>query len=210
MGRLLRQAWAKPLLFVVLLLPLLWLIAAAALDALGANPAQALVRASGDWTLRMLCLLLLWTPLRVQFALPELARFRRMLGLFVYFYALIHFFSYCWLDMGFEAAAVLKDIPKRPFILFGFTALVLLTPLALTSFNRAIRLLGSNRWKALHRLVYVVAVLAIVHFFWMRAAKNNFSEVVVYGAIVTLLLGWRVRHSWTKVKIRAPGVAPMR
>lgn len=184
--------FAKPLAFALALLPFVWLVTAAALDWLGANPAEALERSTGDWTLRMLCVVLAITPLRTMAGLPALARFRRMAGLFVYFYAVLHLLAYSWFDMGFDLADIAKDIVKRPFILVGFTAVVLLTPLALTSFNRAIRALGGRQWQLLHRLVYAVAVLAVVHFFWMRAGKNNFAEVAVYAAILGSLLGWRV------------------
>lgn len=191
-NRWLLSAWAKPVLFVLALLPFAWLVFAAFTDKLGANPAEALVRSTGDWTLRMLCVVLAVTPLRVIAKLPALARLRRMLGLFVYFYVCLHLFSYAWFDMGLDVEDIAKDIAKRPFILVGFSAFVLLTPLAATSFNRAIRWLGAKRWQALHRLVYAVAALAILHFFWMRSGKNNFAEVAVYAGILTLLLGWRV------------------
>jgi len=164
-------------------------------DALGANPAEYLIRATGDWTLRFLCITLAVTPLRVMYATPELLRLRRMFGLLVYFYAAIHLLCYSWLDMGFEWIDIATDIAKRPFILVGFTAFVLLTPLALTSFNRAIRWLGGRRWQMLHRAVYGVAVLAVLHFYWMRAGKSNFAEVIVYGAILAALLLWRI---WNK------------
>ena len=183
---------AKPLVFAVALLPFAWLLYAAFADALGPNPAEALNRATGDWTLRLLCLTLAVTPLRQALRQPALARFRRMLGLYTYFYAVLHFLCYAWLDMGFDPAAIAQDIPKRPFALVGFTALVLMTPLAATSFNRAIKALGAARWQALHRLVYAIAGLAVLHFFWMRAAKQNFAEVAVYAAILAVLLGWRV------------------
>ncbi len=191
-NRWLLGRYAKPLLFAACLLPLLWLVYGAVSDQLGANPAEALIRSTGDWTLRMLCLVLAVTPLRVLLRLSALARLRRMLGLYVYFYALLHMLCYAWLDMGFEVQDIAKDIAKRPFILVGFTALVLLTPLAATSWNRAIRAMGAARWQALHRLVYAVAVLAILHFFWMRAGKNNFAEVQVYASVLGLLLGWRL------------------
>ena len=183
---------AKPLLFVVCLLPFAWLVYAAFANLLGANPAEALVRSTGDWTLRFLCIVLAVTPLRTVTNTPALARFRRMLGLFVYFYVVIHLLSYSWFDMEFDVAAIIKDIIKRPFILVGFSAFVLLTPLATTSFNRAIKTLGAKRWQLLHRLVYAVAGLAILHFFWMRAGKNDFAEVFVYGGILAILLGWRL------------------
>ncbi len=187
-------SWAKPVLFVLALVPFAWLVFAAANDLLGANPAEALVRSTGDWTLRALCLVLAVTPLRVLTRTAALARLRRMLGLFVYFYAVVHLSSYAWFDMGLEVADILRDIAKRPFILVGFTAVLLLTALAATSFNRAIRALGVRRWQLLHRLVYVIAGLALLHFFWMRAGKNDFAEVFVYAAIIALLLGWRVRE----------------
>jgi sulfoxide reductase heme-binding subunit YedZ len=183
---------AKPVAFALGLLPALWLVAAAILDLLGANPAEALERATGDWTLRLLCVVLAITPLRTVARLSALARFRRMAGLFVFFYAVLHALAYAWFDMGFELADVVRDIAKRPFILVGFLAVVLLTPLALTSFNRAMRALGGKRWQALHRLVYLVAVLAVLHFFWMRAGKHNFAEVAVYAASLGSLLGWRL------------------
>jgi len=193
---------AKPLVFVAALAPALWLVLAAAMDWLGANPAEALERSTGDWALRMLCVVLAVTPLRTVAPLPALARFRRMLGLFVYFYAVLHLLAYGWFDMGFELADIARDIPKRPFILVGFTAMLLLTPLALTSFNRAIRALGGKRWQALHRLVYGVAGLAIVHFFWMRAGKHNFAEVAVYAAILGVLLGWRLLRFVRKIGLQ--------
>ncbi len=188
---LLLHRFAKPLIFGLSLLPFCWLLFAAITNQLGANPAEALSRSTGDWTLRFLCMVLAVTPLRSITGTPALARFRRMLGLFVYFYVILHLLSYSWFDMGFDVTDIAKDIAKRPFILVGFSAFVLLTPLALTSFNRAIKTLGVKRWQLLHKLIYVVAGLAVLHFFWMRAGKNNFTEVFVYAAILAALLGWR-------------------
>ena len=197
MNLVLRQALqhrsTKSVLWLLCLMPFTWLVWGAANDALGANPAEYLIRATGDWTLRLLCVTLAVTPLRVMFGLPELAKLRRMLGLFTYFYVVLHVLSYSGFDMGFEWRDVLADITKRPFILVGFSAFVLLTPLALTSFNRAIRWLGAKRWQWLHRLVYVVAVLAVLHFFWMRAGKSNFAEVFVYASVLSVLLLYRLR-----------------
>lgn len=193
-----RPRLAKPLVFVLALSPFLYLLWAAVFDQLGANPAEALVRATGDWSLRMLCVVLAVTPLRVLTARPALARFRRMLGLFVYFYVLLHLLSYSGFDMAFDLADIAKDIVKRPFILVGFTAFVLLTSLALTSFNRAIKTLGAKNWQRLHKSVYGVAALAILHFFWMRAGKNDFAEVAVYAVVLASLLGWRLWHYWVK------------
>ena len=192
MNKLLLHPAAKPLLFALSLLPFIWLVYAAFSNQLGANPAEALERSLGDWTLRFLCLVLAVTPLRVAFKLPALARMRRMLGLFVYFYVSLHLLAYAWFDMGFEVIDIAKDIAKRPFILVGFAAFVLLTPLDATSFNRAIKALGARRWQLLHKLVYFVAGLGLLHFFWMRAGKNNFVEVGVYAVILGVLLGWRL------------------
>ena len=194
MNRLLSHRWARPLVFALCLLPLSWLLSRVAQDQLGANPQEALIRATGDWALRFLVIVLAVTPLRELSGLSALARYRRMLGLFMYFYALLHFLSYSGFDMGFDVADIVIDIAKRPFILVGSLALLLLTPLAATSFNAAIRTLGAKRWQRLHRLVYAVAGLAILHFFWMRAGKNDFAEVAVYAALLALLLGWRLRQ----------------
>lgn len=187
-GRALLHPAAKPLLFVLCLLPLAWLVYGAAADRLGANPAEALIRSAGDWTLRLLCLTLAVTPLRLGLGLPALARFRRMLGVYTFFYAALHLLCYGWFDMGLDLAEITRDVAKRPFILVGFCAFVLLLALAATSFNRAIRWLGARRWQRLHRSVYLIAGLAILHFFWMRAGKNDFAEVAVYGAILAALL----------------------
>ena len=192
LNTLLLHPLAKPLVFVLALAPFGWLLHGALTDGLGANPAEALIRGSGDWTLRLLCITLAITPLRQAFALPALARLRRMVGLFTFFYGVVHFLCYAWLDMGLDPALILPDIAKRNFILVGTLALLLMLPLAATSFNRAIRRLGAARWQALHRAVYAVALLALLHFFWMRAGKNDFAEVGVYAALVAVLLGWRL------------------
>ena len=183
------------------MLPFLWLLYSAITNQLGANPAEALIRATGDWTLRSICIVLAVTPLRTVTNTPQLARFRRMLGLFVYFYVVVHLLSYSGFDMGFDVGDIVKDIIKRPFILVGFLAFVLLTPLAATSFNRAIKALGAKRWQLLHKLVYVISGLGLLHFFWMRAGKNNFNEVFVYAAIVAVLLGWRVQQFLKKKRV---------
>ena len=187
--------WA---LLLVGLLPLAWLVLQTVQDQLGANPAEALIRATGDWTLRGLCVVLAVTPLRTLLGWPELARFRRMLGLLVFAYASLHLLSYAWFDMGFDLADTLQDIVKRPFIWLGFSGFVILLALAATSFNRAMRWLGGRRWQWLHRGVYLVAVLAVLHFWWMRAGKQDFDEVLVYAAILAGLLGWRL------LKMRRP------
>lgn len=197
-NKLLLHPLAKPVLFGLALLPLAWLVYGAFANTLGANPAEALIRSSGDWTLRFLCLTLAVTPLRQLTGGHALARLRRMLGLFTFFYGVLHFLCFAWLDMGFDAAAILADIPKRPFILVGTAALLLMLPLAATSFNGAIKALGAARWQALHKAVYAVALLALLHFFWMRAGKNDFAEWSVYAAIVAALLGWRLVRRWQR------------
>ncbi len=195
---------AKPLVFALCLLPVAWLAWGAAAGGLGANPAEALIRGLGDWTLRLLCLTLAVTPLRVRARLPALARYRRMLGLFTFFYACLHLLSYGWLDMGLQVADIGRDILKRPFILVGFVGWLLLVPLAATSFNRAVRALGARQWLALHRLVYAIAPLALLHFFWMRAGKNDFAEVAVYGIVIGALLLERLqRHFQAKSRASA-------
>ena len=188
MRSLLLHPLAKPLVFVLCLLPLAWLVFGAINDQLGANPAEALIRTLGDWTLRFLCLTLAVTPLRVRTRTPQLARYRRMLGLFTFFYACLHLLAYGWLDMGLDVADIGRDILKRPFILVGFACWLLLLPLAATSFNRAVRWLGGRQWQALHRLVYVIAPLALLHFFWMKSGKNDFAEVAVYALVIAALL----------------------
>ena len=196
MNKLLLHRAAKPLLFALALGPLAWLFYGAFANTLGANPAEALIRGTGDWTLRLLCTTLAITPLRTLTGWHALARLRRMAGLFTFFYGVLHFLAFAWLDMGFDVDAILKDIPKRPFILVGTLALLLMVPLAATSFNRAIKALGAKRWQLLHKLVYVTALLGLLHFFWMRAAKNDFGEWSVYAGVMAVLLGWRLWHRW--------------
>lgn len=202
MNRLLLHKAAKPVLFLLCLWPFATLLVGALTNSLGANPAEALVRGTGDWTLRMLLFTLAVTPLRQATGWHALARMRRMLGLFTAFYGVWHFLSYAWLDMGFDPAAIVKDIGKRPFILVGSTALLLMLPLAATSFNAAIRRLGAARWQRLHQLIYIIAPLGILHFFWMRAGKRLYGEVALYAVILALLLGWRLLR-----RLRAPAQA---
>ena len=196
------RPWVKPLLFVLCLLPFAWLLNGAVANTLGANPAEALLRKTGDWTLRFLCIVLAVTPLRQFFGLPVLARFRRMLGLYVFFYACLHLLCYAWFDMGLEWDDIVADIPKRPFILVGFLTWLLLTVLAATSPKFVLKALGGRRWQWLHRAVYVVVPLALLHFFWMRAGKNNFAEVALYAAILGLLMLWRVWQAMRPARAR--------
>ena len=192
MNKLLLHPAAKPLLFALALVPFALLLYGAIANTLGANPAEALIRGTGDWVLRGLCLTLAITPLRELTGWSALARMRRMVGNFTFFYAVLHFLSYAWLDMGLDLAAIIKDIPKRPFVLVGTAALLLMALLAATSFNRVIKAMGAVRWKRLHKTVYAIVLLGLLHFFWMRAGKNDFGEWAIYATIVALLLGWRV------------------
>ena len=194
---LLLHPLAKPIVFILCLLPLAWLVWGAFTNNLGANPAEHLIRSLGDWTLRGLCLTLAITPLRTMFKQPALLRFRRMLGVYSFAYGTLHLLAYSWLDKSLDFTDIAHDIAKRPFILMGFTAWILMLPLAVTSFNRAIKALGSKRWQALHKAVYAVIVVGLMHFIWMRAGKHNFTEPAIYGAIIAVLLGWRVWHKLT-------------
>ncbi len=190
-NNLLLHPLARPLVFVLSLVPFLWLFLQAATDGLGANPQEALIRSTGDWALRFMCITLAVTPLRVMAGWSAVARWRRMLGLFAFFYASVHLLSYAVFDMGLDAAEMVQDIVKRPFILVGTLTFLLLLPLAATSLNRAVRWLGARRWQRLHRLVYGAALTMLLHFFWMRAGKSDFVEVAAYAALVAFLLGWR-------------------
>jgi methionine sulfoxide reductase heme-binding subunit len=183
---------AKPLLWVLCSLPLCALFFGGITDNLGANPAETVIKETGEWALRWLWLSLAISPLRSLLKLPTLLRFRRALGVTTFVYALLHFLAYAWLDKSWVLTDIIKDITKRNFILVGVLALILMTPLALTSFNRAIKAIGAKRWQILHRLVYPIALLALLHFFWKKAGKNDFAEVAVYGVILAALLGWRV------------------
>lgn len=208
MNRLLLHPATRPLAHLVALLPFAWLVWAALTDQgarLGANPAETLIRDTGELALRFLCLALAVTPLRQWTSWHALARLRRMLGLYAFFYASVHFLCYAWLDMGLELPGILRDIAKRPFILVGTAALLLMLPLAATSPARAVRALGARRWQRLHHTVYVVAGLALLHFYWMRAGKNDFAEVGVYGALIAVLLGWRAWRRWRRSREGSPG-----
>ena len=192
MNKLLLHPASKPTLWLLLATPLAWLVWGAVNETLGANPAEALIRSLGDWTLRGLCLTLLITPLRQWTGWTAVLRFRRNLGVATFLYGTLHWLAYAWLDQGLDLPALWTDILKRPFILVGTAAWLAMLPLALTSFNAAIRQLGGKAWKKLHQAMYAIAPAALLHFFWMKAGKNNFGEWSVYAAIVLGLLGWRV------------------
>ena len=199
---------AKAALFAAALLPFVRLVAFAFTDRLGANPIEFITRNTGDWTLYFLCLTLSVTPLRKLTGLHWLIRLRRMLGLFAFFYAALHFTTFLWFDHFFDIDEMLKDVVKRPFITVGFTAFVLLVPLAATSTNGMVKRLGGKRWQALHRLVYLIASLGILHFWWMKAGKNDFAQPILFGSIVALLLlvrlYWNVVQPWLQRRRSAP------
>ena len=182
----------KPVLFVLALVPLAFLVYRGMHNDLGANPVETLNRSTGDWVLRFLLLTLAITPLRRLFGWNALLRYRRMLGLFAFFYVCLHFLSYAWLDQYFVLADIIKDVAKRPYITVGFACFLMLIPLAATSTNAMIRRLGARRWLALHRLVYLVGVGGIVHFLWL--VKSDLREPLIYGAILAALLGFRLWH----------------
>jgi sulfoxide reductase heme-binding subunit YedZ len=165
---------------------------------LTANPIEFITHATGDWTLRFLVITLCVTPFRKILHLPELIRFRRMLGLFVFFYACLHFTTYIWLDKFFDLSEMWKDIAKRKYITVGFTAFLLLIPLAVTSTAGWIRRLGGKRWQMLHRLIYFSATLGVIHYYWQ--VKSAVIRPLTYGAIVAVLLLWRLFASLSKKK----------
>ena len=167
------------------------------------EPIEHITRGTGDWVLYFLCLTLAVTPLRKFTGWNWLLKLRRELGLFAFFYAFLHFSTFLWFDHFFDVAAMWKDVLKRPFITVGFTAFVLLIPLAVTSTNAMIRRLGGKRWQWLHRLIYLIAPLGILHFWWMKAAKQNFQEPIIFGLIVAVLLGLRMYWKLAKPAPRA-------
>jgi sulfoxide reductase heme-binding subunit YedZ len=188
--RILFSRWVKVHVFAVCLVPALWLGWRALNGDLGANPIEFITHWTGDWTIRFLCITLSITPLRKLLRLPELIRFRRMLGLFGFFYASLHFLTWFVLDKFFDWNEILKDIVKRPFITAGFTAFVLLIPLAVTSTKGWIRRLGGKQWEMLHRLIYVSACAGVVHYYWL--VKSDIRLPIFYGAIVAVLLVYRL------------------
>lgn len=184
------MSWIKAAVFIAALGPLARLIAGFFLDALGANPIELITRSTGTWTLVFLLITLAVTPLRRATGMSWLLRLRRMLGLFAFFYGSLHFTTYIWLDQFFDVAAIVKDIVKRPFITLGFAAFVLMIPLAVTSANAMVKRLGAKRWLALHRLIYVLAILAVIHYWWL--VKRDITQPAIYASVLALLLGARL------------------
>jgi sulfoxide reductase heme-binding subunit YedZ len=188
----------KSMVFLLALLPfarIAWLI----VNQVPVEPVEFVTHGTGDWALYLLCATLAITPLRRFTGWNWLVRLRRMLGLYTFFYALMHFLTFLWADHGFDFGAMWKDVLKRPFITVGFIAFVLLLPLAATSTNAMIKRLG-RRWSQLHRLIYLIAPLAILHYWWMKAGKHNFEQPIVWGTVVAVLLGLRAYWSWSRTR----------
>jgi len=197
MRAILTSTWAKVCVFALCLLPVVSLVWRFFHHGLTANPLEFITHATGDWTLRFLALTLAISPLRKLLRLPDLIRFRRMLGLFAFFYACLHFTTYIWFDKFFDLAEMWKDVSKRRFITVGFTAFVLLIPLAITSTAGWIRRLGGRRWQQLHRLIYASAIAGVIHYYWL--VKSAVIRPLTYGAIIAILLLWRVfDRSWKR------------
>lgn len=197
MESILSKKWVKVPVFILCLAPLARLIGRGLQHRLGANPIELITHQTGDWTLIFLVLTLCVSPARKLLRQPQLIRFRRMLGLFAFFYGCLHFTTYIWLDKFFDLSEMLKDVAKRRFITVGFTGFVLMIPLAATSTARWIRRLGGKRWQALHRLIYASAVAGVVHYYWL--VKSDVRKPVRYGTIVAFLLAYRF-VSWLRAK----------
>ncbi len=211
MRSLLISKWTKVAVFLLCLVPFGELVWRIIKSELGANPVEFLQHATGDWTLRFLVFTLCITPFRKLFKLPDLIRFRRMLGLFAFFYVCLHFLTYLGPDQSFDLSAMWKDVAKRPFITVGFAAFVSLIPLAITSTAGWIRRLGGKRWQMLHRSIYFAAVCGVIHYYWL--VKSDVRKPLFYGALVALLLLWRLagwfsrRRSQAPVRAAAPSVS---
>jgi sulfoxide reductase heme-binding subunit YedZ len=184
-------SWIKAAVFLAALIPLARMVYLTVTGQL-VEPLEFITRSTGDWTLYFLCFTLAVTPVRRLLKWNWLVKLRRMLGLYMFFYGVLHFMTFLWFDHFFDLSEMWKDVLRRPFITVGFIAFVLLIPLAATSTNGMIRRLGGKRWQWLHRLIYVIAPLAILHFWWMKAGKHNFTEPIIYGSILAALLAARI------------------
>jgi len=202
---MLRKRWMKVVVFLFCLAPVFWLAWRGWHEDLSANPIEFITRYTGDWTLRFLVFTLAVTPLRKLLGLPDLIKFRRMIGLFAFFYGSLHFITYIWLDKFFDLAEMLRDVVKRPFITAGFTAFALMIPLALTSTTGWIRRMGGRRWQLLHRLVYLSAIAGAVHYYWL--VKSDIRLPVFYGCLVALALAIRAGYWLRGRRIRSSSAA---
>jgi sulfoxide reductase heme-binding subunit YedZ len=190
---MLRQRWIKIVVFVLCLAPVAYLGWRFYTQDLTANPLEFITHFTGDWTIRLIAATLAITPLRKLLKLPDLIRFRRMIGLYAFFYGSLHFLTYLWFDKLFDFQAILKDVAKRPFITAGFAAFLFMLPLALTSTKGWIRRLGGKRWQLLHRLVYLSGIAAVVHYYWL--VKSDVRLPLLYGGIIGVLLLYRLASS---------------
>jgi sulfoxide reductase heme-binding subunit YedZ len=203
--------WTKVAVFLICLIPFADLLWRFIKSDLGINPVETLQHGTGDWTIRFIVFTLCITPFRKLFKLPDLIRFRRMLGLFAFFYVCLHFSTYLGPDQSFDLSGMWKDVAKRPFITVGFAAFVSLIPLAITSTAGWIRRIGGKRWQMLHRLIYFAAVCGVVHYYWL--VKSDVRKPLFYGALVGILLLWRLvdwfvkRRSQTSVRVATSGVS---
>ena len=202
MRAILVSKWTKVFVFLLCLVPLGILIWRLLTNNLGANPVEFIQHATGDWTLRFLIFTLCITPFRKLLNLPDLIRFRRMLGLFAFFYVCLHFLTYLGPDQSFDLAGMWKDVAKRPFITVGFAAFVSLIPLAITSTTGWIRRIGGKRWQILHRLIYFAAICGVIHYYWL--VKSDVRKPLFYGALVAILLLWRLVSWILKRRSQAP------
>lgn len=207
MNSILTSKWTKVFVFLLCLAPLGALGARAVQGRLTANPIEFITHTTGDWTLRFLVITLAVTPLRKILGQPQLIRFRRMLGLFAFFYACLHFTTYIFLDKFFDLSEMWKDVAKRKFITVGFTAFLLLIPLAITSTAGWIRRLGGRRWHKLHRAIYISAVAGVIHYYWL--VKSDVRKPLEYAAMVGVLLAWRLSH-WIRGRSQPAGARTVR
>jgi sulfoxide reductase heme-binding subunit YedZ len=202
LSRRINMRWIKPPVVLLSLLPLANLAWRGFDDGLGANPIEVITHSTGTWTLVFLCVTLSITPLRRLLHQGWLVRFRRMFGLFGFFYGALHLVTYVWLDKSFDVPEMLKDVYKRPFITAGFTALLLMVPLAATSTRGMIRRLGGKRWQMLHRLVYVSAIAGAIHYYWL--VKSDETVPLRFAAVVTILLAYRLLVTFRGIVYRTP------
>jgi methionine sulfoxide reductase heme-binding subunit len=205
-NKILTSKWTKVVVFVLCLVPLALLVWRAVQGDLTANPIEFITHRTGDWTLRFLVITLAITPLRKILHMPQLIRFRRMLGLFAFFYGFLHFSTWIGLDKFFAWRDMWADVLKRPFITVGFTGFVLMIPLAITSTAGMIRRLGGKRWQMLHRLIYVSAIAGVIHYYWL--VKSNVRKPLLYAFLLAILLAWRL-GTWLIGKRKAPAAGPV-
>ncbi|MGH9748236.1 MAG: sulfite oxidase heme-binding subunit YedZ [Candidatus Acidiferrales bacterium] len=204
MNPILTRKWTKVVVFLLCLVPLAILVLRGLHNDLSANAVEFVEHWTGDWTLRFLIITLAVTPLRKLLKLPQLIRFRRMLGLFAFFYGCLHFSTWLALDRYFKWPEMLKDVAKRPYITVGFTGFVLMIPLAITSTAGWIRRMGGKRWQLLHRAIYISAIAGVIHYYWL--VKSDVRKPLQYAAIVAMLLAWRI-VSWLNNRRQNAGVA---